>query len=47
MFDMFVEQAKEAEGVTEELKEQNQLDWVRRMENIQQIAIVCHKLIYN
>ena len=39
---------KEAEGVTEELKERNQLEWVQRMGNIQQQAIefVCNELIY-
>ena len=35
MFDMLVEQMKAAEGVTEELKEHNQWDWVQRMGNIQ------------
>ena len=35
MYDMFVEQMKVAEGVTEELKEHNQWDWVQRMGNIQ------------
>ena len=39
---------KDAEGVTEELKEQNQLEWVQRMNNIQQQAkeIVLDELIY-
>ena len=36
MFDNLVEQMKEAEGVTEQLKEGNQLEWVQRMNNIQQ-----------
>ncbi|MBR2418876.1 MAG: TnpV protein [Clostridia bacterium] len=38
---------KDAEGVTEELKEQNQLEWVQRMNNIQQQAkeIVLDELI--
>lgn len=36
MYDLLIEQMKEAEGVTEELKEQNQLEWVRRMGNIEQ-----------
>ena len=38
---------KDAEGVTEELKEQNQLEWVQRMGNIQQRAkeIVLDELI--
>ena len=35
MFDTLVEQLKEAEGVTELLKEENQLEWVCRMQNIE------------
>ena len=48
MYDLLIEQMKEAEGVTEELKEQAQLEWVQRMGNIQQRAkeIVCSELIY-
>ena len=48
MFNMLVEQMKEAEGVTEELKEENQMEWVQRMGNIQQRAreIVKNELIY-
>ena len=48
MFDTLVEQMKEAEGVTEQLKEDNQLEWVCRMGNIEQRAreIVCSELIY-
>lgn len=34
MFNTLVEQMKEAEGVTEQLKEENQLEWVCRMQNI-------------
>ena len=47
MFDMLVEQMKEAEGVTEELKEKNQLEWVKQMNNIQQKVreIVCCEFI--
>ncbi len=49
MYDLLIEQIKEAEGVTEELKEQDQLEWVQRMGNIQQRAreIVCNELIYS
>ena len=49
MFDTLIEQMKEAEGVTEQLKEQDQLEWVQRMGNIQQRAneVVCSELIYN
>ena len=48
MFDMLVEQMKESEGVTEQLKSQNQLEWVRRMNSVQERAseIVCEELIY-
>ena len=48
MFDTLVEQMKDTEGVTEELKEQDQLEWVQRMNNLQQRAneIVFNELIY-
>ena len=48
MFDTLVEQMKQTEGVTEQLKEGNQLEWVQRMNNIQQWAneLVCNELIY-
>ncbi len=48
MFDMLVEQMKNAEGVTEELKEENQIEWLRRMKNIEARAreIVNSSLIY-
>lgn len=47
MFDFLIEQMKNAEGVTEQLKEQDQLEWVQRMGNIQQRAreIVYDELI--
>ena len=49
MYDLLIEQIKKAEGVTEELKEQDQFEWVQRMGNIQQRAreIVCSELIYS
>ena len=49
MFDTLIEQMKEAEGVTEQLKEENQMEWVCRMGNIEQRAreVVCAELIYN
>lgn len=49
MFDNTVEKMKKAEGVTEELKEQDQWEWVQRMENIKQRAreIVCSESIYD
>ena len=48
MFDTLVEQMIQTEGVTEQLKEGNQLEWVQRMGNIQQRAseIVYSELIY-
>ena len=48
MFNMLVEQMKMAEGVTEELKEDNQMEWVQRMVNIEASArvIVCKELIF-
>ncbi len=49
MFDALVEHMKEAEGVTEQLKEENQMEWVCRMRNIEARAkdVVCEELIYN
>lgn len=48
MFSRLVEQMATAEGITEQLKEQNQLEWVQRMNNIRQRAneIVCNELIF-
>ena len=48
IFDTLVEQMKTAEGVTEQLKEHNQWEWVQRMNNIKQRAreIICEELIY-
>ena len=47
MFDILIEQMKASEGVTEQLKEQNQWEWVQKMGNIQQRAndIVVSELI--
>lgn len=49
MFDTLVKQMKEAESVTEKLKEKNQMEWVQRISNIQARAreIVCEELIFN
>ncbi|NBH36595.1 TnpV protein [Clostridiaceae bacterium] len=46
--DLIMEQMKAAEGVTEELKAQNQLEWVGRMNNIRNRAeeIINNELIY-
>ena len=48
MYDTLVEQMKEAEGVTENLKEQDQWEWVQIMGNIQQRAreVVSNEIIY-
>ena len=48
MYDTFVEQMKEAEGVTEQLKEEKQMEWVCRMSNIESRTreIICKELIY-
>ena len=48
MFDIIVEQMKEAEGVTEQLKEENQTEWIFRMQNIEARAreIIENDLIY-
>ena len=48
MFELLIEQMKEEEGVTEELKEQDQMEWVQRMGNIEARVreMVCEELIY-
>ena len=48
MMDGLVEQMKEQQGVTEELKMQDQMAWVGRMNNIRACAeeIVMKKVIY-
>lgn len=48
MFDTLIEQMKENEGITEDLKEQNQLEWVQKMINIKERAkeIVNNEMIY-
>jgi len=49
MFDTLVGQMKQAESVTEHLKETNQIEWVQRMGNIEERVreVVCEELIYN
>ena len=49
MFFRLIEQMAEREGITEQLKANNQMDWVARMNNIRSRAteIVNHDLIYN
>jgi len=48
MMDRLVEQMKEKQGVTEELKMQDQMAWVRRMNNIRACAeeIVEKEIVY-
>ena len=48
MFDTLISQYKIAEGVTEQLKKENQLEWVGKMNNIRQqaIKIVNSDIIY-
>ena len=48
MYELLIEQMKEAEGVTENMKEQNQLEWVRRVQNIEARVkeLICKELIY-
>ena len=48
MFTTLVEQMKIAEGITESLKEENQMEWVRRINNIEAQAreLVCHDIIF-
>ena len=48
MFTTLVEQMKIAENITESLKEENQMEWVRSMQNIESRAkeIVCHDIIF-
>ena len=48
MFDALVEQMKTAEGLTEQLKEDNQMLWVQEMTNIQNrvTEIIKKQLIY-
>ena len=47
-FERVVEQMKQAQGITEQLKAENQMEWVGRMNNIQARAreIVDKEMIY-
>ena len=49
MFSRLVEQMAEREGVTEQLKAENQMEWVGRMNNIRSrvMEIVNNELIYS
>ena len=48
MFDRLVAQMKDAEGVTERLKAENQMEWVGRMNSIRSRAeeVVLSELVY-
>ncbi len=47
-FEMLIEQMKQAQGITEQLKAENALEWVQRMNNIRACAmeIVNKEIIY-
>ena len=49
MLFLLVEQMKQAQGITEQLKAENALEWTGRMNNIRSRAteIVNHDIIYN
>ena len=49
MFDTLISRYKTIEGITEELKTENQMEWVGRMNNIRQrvTEIINAELIYN
>jgi len=49
MFDLLMRQYAEREGVTEQLKAQNQMEWVRRMNSIRQRAeeVISADMIYS
>ena len=48
MFSQSVEQLAEQEGITEQLKTENQMEWVGRMNNVRSRAeeVICNELIY-
>ena len=47
-FERIVEQMKQVQGITEQLKAENQMEWVARMNNVQACAreIVNNEIIY-
>jgi len=49
MFDTLTKKFKQAEGITEQLKAENQIEWVGRMNNIRNRAteIINYNIIYN
>ena len=48
MYDRLFKQLAEQEGLTEQLKTQDQMLWVQRMNNIcsRALEIVCHEIVY-
>ncbi len=48
MLDRLIEQMAKAEGITEQLKAENQMEWVGRMNNVRTRArkIICEEIIY-
>ena len=48
-YEIIVSQMKAAEGITESLKAENQMEWVRRMNNIRNRTeeIIRNEMIYN
>ena len=48
-FDTLIKQLKQAEGITEQLKADDQIEWIARMNNIRQrvTEIVNEELIFN
>ena len=48
MFDLLVRQLAEQEGLTEQIKAENQMEWVQKMNSVRNRAteIVNHELIY-
>lgn len=49
MEDILIEQMKRAHGVTEQLKKQNQMLWVRKMNNIRSSVeeVILTQLVYS
>ncbi len=48
MFSQLVKQMAEQEGITEQLKAKNQMEWVGQMNNIRNRVeeIICNELIF-
>ena len=48
MFDLLIRQHAAREGVTEELKAEDQMEWVRRMNCIQErvTEVICQEIIF-